>query len=555
MSTTRGLPALAIALAGLATAAAAATVIEAEQAAVRTEGGPLEGRVWNLWSNGRVGGYLQVARRGDYRVEVRAYGSPAAGKWPRMTLMVDGRSIEAVTVDRAEPADYGFTVSLPAGACELAVAFTNDLVQGDEDRNLYLDRITITAPAGLPDPAVVGRRALAGRLQKQEEEILRRCDARIEKNRKSDATVRVVDRSGRPVAGAAVKVEQIRHDFLFGCNIYRFDRFRSDAENAAYKKRFQGLFNAATVGFYWRSYEFERGKPQYAYTDKVVAWCAQRGIRCKGHPLLWGNRAGIPAWSDGQPKPEIQRRRVTDIMQRYRGKIDFWEVVNEPSHLARPRIDDPYRWAREADAKAYLIVNDYYVMADGHPPFFKLLSQAKATGVPFDGIGIQAHEPRTMRFPLDQVWRILDHYATLGKELHVTEFTPASSGQPIAGWHLTGTWDEAAQADYAVKFYRVCFAHPAMVAITWWDLCDNGSWLKGGGMLRADMTPKPVYTRLKDLIHTQWRTRANGRTDAQGNFSFRGFHGTYRIVTGGVEQEFHLEKQGPNRATVLVPGE
>ena len=43
---------------------------------------------------------------------------------------------------------------------------------------------------------------------------------------------------------------------------------------------------------------------------------------------------------------------------------------------------------------------------------------------------------------------------------------------------------KAAQADYAVKFYRVCFAHPSMRAITWWDLCDQGSWLPGGGMLR-----------------------------------------------------------------------
>ena len=127
--------------------------------------------------------------------------------------------------------------------------------------------------------------------------------------------------------------------------------------------------------------------------------------------------------------------------------------------------------------------------------------------MPFDGIGIQAHEPRTMRFPLDRVQEILDQYATLGKGLHITEFTPASSGQKITGSHRDGVWDEAAQADYAVKFYRVCFAHPAMRAITWWDLCDQGSWLPGGGMLRADMSPKPVYEQLQRLIHDEWKTR------------------------------------------------
>ncbi len=557
MKTALGLLTLTAALMAGVSPTPAATVIQAEQAAVRTTGGPVCGDFWNLWSNGRVGQHLRLAQKGAYRIEVRAYGSPAAGVWPRMALMVDGRTVRTLSVGSAEPAEYRFTVSLPAGVCEIAVGFLNDLVAGGEDRNLYLDRITVTPPPGVADPVPADRQELAARFEKLEREILRRCDEQIERNRKSDATLRVVDAAGSPVAGASIRVEQTRHDFLFGCNIYRFDRFRNRADNAAYKRRFEELLNAATVGFYWRSYEPQRGKPRYDYTDRVVAWCAQRGIRMKGHPLLWGNRAGIPAWSDGQPPPQIQRKRVEDIIRRYRGKIDFWEVVNEAAHIARPKIDQPYRWARSADPKAYLIVNDYYVMADGYPPLLKLLKEAKASGVPFDGIGIQAHEPRTMRFPLDRVWKILDEYAALGKQLHITEFTPTSSGTRITGSHLDGVWDEAAQADYAAKFYRVCFAHPAVVAVTWWDLCDNGSWLKGGGMLRADMTPKPVYNQLKRLIHTQWKTRTAGKTDQQGSFSFRGFHGTYRIVAEGrgnrVEKEFNLKKDGPRDLTITLP--
>jgi len=84
----------------------------------------------------------------------------------------------------------------------------------------------------------------------------------------------------------------------------------------------------------------------------------------KGHPLLWGDEAGIPPWSAGQPDPSIQQERVRAIMSRYHGKIGFYEVVNEPSHQPLPRIDEPYRWARAADPDAYLIVNDYHVLAD-----------------------------------------------------------------------------------------------------------------------------------------------------------------------------------------------
>ena len=365
---------------------------------------------------------------------------------------------------------------------------------------------------------------------KREDEIIAATKAAIEKNRKSDAVIRVVDSTGKAIPQSKVTVTQTGHEFLFGCNIYGFDQSGSESNNVAYQHRFAEMFNYATVGFYWRWYETQRGQPNYAYTDKVVAWCQQQGIRMKGHPLLWGDQAGIPPWSPGQPAPEIQHQRVSDIMNRYHGKISFWEVVNEPSHQPEPKIAEPYRWARQTDPSAYLIVNDYMVMADGAPDFHRLLAAAKAEDVPFNGIGIQAHEPRTMRFPLDHVQTVLDQYAALGKELHITEFTPASGGGKITGSHLSGVWDEAAQADYAVKFYRVCFAHPAVRAITWWDLSDQNSWLPGGGMLRKDMTPKPVYEQLHRLIHEEWQTCLSGVTDGAGRFAFRGFRGNYRVA-------------------------
>ena len=548
-------PILALALL-LAAGPARALTIEAEAAKTRTTG-KRERDGWNLFTNGWLGDAVRVAKTGTYQVVVRARGTPAQGGWPRMALVVDRQRRAQVAVDRPDFADYTFQAELTAGPHTIGVAFTNDLLTKTEDRNLYLDRITIRPPAGAPDPTLASAQELAVEAQKTEDAALEKARQGIEAHRKGDAVVRVVDADGKPVAGAKVTAELTRHDFLFGCNIYMFDRFKTPEENAAYKQRFRELLNAATTGFYWRGYEPERGKPQYAYTDKVVAWCREHGIRLKGHPLLWGHKAGRPTWAnDQQPPPDVQRQRVRDILQRYKGKIEFWEVVNEPSHIREPKIDAPYRWAREADPEAYLIVNDYYVMANGYPPFLKLLQAAMRNGVPFDGIGIQAHEPRTMRFPLEAVQRILDQYAALGKELHITEFTPASGGKPITGSHVGGKWDEAAQADYAVKFYTLCFAHPAVMAITWWDLCDHGSWLPGGGMLRRDLSPKPVYEQLERLIHETWRTGARGKTGADGRFAFRGFYGRYTASVDGegksVGEVIHLTKDGDAEFTVTI---
>jgi endo-1,4-beta-xylanase len=176
--------------------------------------------------------------------------------------------------------------------------------------------------------------------------------------------------------------------------------------------------------------------------------------------------------------------------------------------------------------------------------------------VPFDGIGIQAHEPTTMRFPLDRVQRILDRYATLGKKLYITEYEPTSAGNPITGSYVTGKWDEAAQADWAAEFYTVCFAHPAMAGITWWDLSDAGSWLEGGGLLRKDLSEKPVYTALQKLIREQWMTRTQGKTDRTGRYKFRGFQGDYtvKVTVGGksVEQIFTVHKGQDNMVECVV---
>ncbi|MCX5684877.1 MAG: endo-1,4-beta-xylanase, partial [Planctomycetota bacterium] len=438
---------IAIALMLVLTAPASALVIKAEEARIKTAGVTAGQGVWNLHSNGEVGEFIRAETAGPYEIVVRARGTPCKGVWPLMQAAVDGGEGPTVTVGSRDMAEYTLKVEIPAGAHQVAVAFLNDDMADGEDRNLFLERIEIRPPPDGKDVALVTREewSMAGELR--EERALERAAQGIEQFRKGPATVRVVGADGKPVSDAVVTAELVRHDFLFGCNIYMFDRFDLPEKNNIYKRRFADVFNYATVGFYWGGYETERGKPNYEYTDKVVAWAVEHGIRMKGHPLLWGDAAGIPKWSQGQPPPDVQKARVQEIMRRYAGKIGLWEVVNEPSHQLALKIDEPYRWAREADPKAVLIVNDYNVLANGCPQFFKLLQGAKAAGVPYDGIGIQAHEPRSMRFPLDDVQRILDRYATLGVPLHITEFTPTSSGQPITGSQRTGVWNEMAQAE------------------------------------------------------------------------------------------------------------
>ena len=232
-------------------------------------------------------------------------------------------------------------------------------------------------------------------------------------------------------------------------------------------------------------------------------------------------------------------------------------MVNEPSHLAEPKIDQPYRWARQADPRAYLIVNDYYVLADGGPGFFKLLTAAKRSGVPFDGIGIQAHEPRTMRFPLDRVQEILDQYATLGKELahhgvhaHVGRaedhrFAPRGRlGRGGPGRLRREVLPRLLCPSGHAGDYLVGLERPGLVAARRRNVA--GRHVAQAG-LRAAQAADP--RGMEDP--------ASGTTDADGRFAFRGFYGDYRVVLerpeGKMERKIHVRRDKRQELLITLP--
>ncbi len=516
----------------------------------------------NLTANGRVGEYLRIGQDGVYQVLIRAYGSPSEKEWPQMALSVDGVSpngvtLETVSVDAAQPKDYAFKVHLLKGIHLVGAAFLNDGWKWGEDRNLYLETIAVTPPDGAAEPTIATEAEWTQDAPARENATVQHAAEAIKKHRMARGAITVTDASGKPVSGANVSIEQTRHAFLFGANLCAFDSFHAKNLDDAYKQRFQDVFNYATLPFYWRLFEPAKGKPGYTLTDAMVKWSAEHGIVLKGHPLLYQHEAGVPPWSAAQPAEDAQKKHVTDIVAHYKERIAFWDVVNEPVNMPGIPLDLPHRWVRETDPAAKLVINEFGIFYEGYPKFFQFIEKTIKDKVPFDVVGIQAHAPDDWAFPLDSVQAILDRYAALGKDLHITEFFVCSNGKPVQGSPWRGTWDEAQQADYAEKFYRVCFGHPAVSAISWWDVTDVNAWKPGSGLLRSTLQPKPVYERLKKLIREEWWSKAEGQTNAGGNYEFTGFCGTYKVTvrlgSQSKEGELAISKDAPGTLTLALP--
>jgi GH35 family endo-1,4-beta-xylanase len=434
------------------------------------------------------------------------------------------------------------------------------------NRRAFLRSMGLTAAAVAARP--VWRAPAA---EASDQEILAQAQERIRLHRQGDGVVVVRGSDGQPVRGATVKLEQVRHEFLFGCNIFRFGRLPTPELESQYRQRFAALLNFATLGFYWPMYEPVQGQPQYAYTDQVLDWCAQQQIRCKGHPLVWD--FADPRWlpQDFEEIRRLSHARVRDIIKRFKGRIDIWDVVNEPTHLGRfktrlgqwaqslgavPYVAEHLRVARAANPEATLLVNDYRT----DPEFEAILDQLRQHGrLLFDAIGIQSHM-HDSPWPLRRVWAVCDRFAKFGVPLHFTETTVVSGPRrgPGRNWQPTNPEGEARQADYVPQFYTVLFGHPAVQAITWWDFSDHGAWQgAAAGLVRADMSPKPVYERLMELIKGQWWTRAEGRTDGQGRWPVRAYYGWHRVTAilpdgRSVTEQVRWQRNQPSRFELQV---
>jgi GH35 family endo-1,4-beta-xylanase len=393
--------------------------------------------------------------------------------------------------------------------------------------------------------------------------------ARIREHRMAELQVEVRDTAGRPVPEAGVHIEQQRHAFLFGCNIFELRPGDSAPLQKAYQEKFVALLNYATLPFYWGTFEPQRDQPQHERLEKMARWCQQRGIACKGHPLVW--HEVWPRWAPAEAGASLPllRARVFDIIPRYRETIRYWDVFNEAnsaSHFAQTGVgqwikrDGPATavavalgWARAANRQsgATLLYNDFKVNAENVDLLYGLRER---NALP-DAIGLQSHM-HAGPWPLPRAWDVMERFAIFGRPLHFTELTVVSGPEPrhapglkrIAGWDTTPA-GEAAQARYVAELYTILFSHPAMRAITWWDFSDYHAW-KGApaGLLRKDMSPKPVYDELYKLIRETWWTRATAKTGVGGATTVRVFRGLHTITA--TDAAGHTASQ-----TVEIPAE
>lgn len=383
---------------------------------------------------------------------------------------------------------------------------------------------------------------------------------RIEKLRKGDITISVTDGAGNPLNGAQVRIQMTRHAFPFGTavNADVLVNYRGAAADT-YRKKIEELFNAATLENHHKLAQWVNQSGRDT-AIRAVDWLHERGFLIRGHTLVWPgwryNPSNMRQRYENSPE-ELRtylRDHITDIMNATRGKITWWDVLNEPvtnrdfmNILGEAEMVEWFKHAHATDPAPQLFLNDFSILTNaglntGHQEeFFRIVEYLLDNGAPLQALGEQSHFGWLLTSP-DRVYEILDRMASYGLPIHITELD-------------INITDQQLQADYMRDYLTIVFSHPAVEGITMWGFWEGAHWAPDAALWDRDWNIRPVGQAWLDKVHGEWKTNLTLTTGDDGKLSARGFLGTYTIeVTHGeksLQKEARLDKNGLNLNFVL----
>jgi len=357
---------------------------------------------------------------------------------------------------------------------------------------------------------------------------------RIEKIRKADMVVMVVDAQGKPVAGASVRANMTRHAFPFGTAVSAGAVLGDQPNNERYRKELLRLFNCVVVenDLKWPNL-ISNG---YDRASKLIDWMEQHNMPVRGHNLIWPGEEFLPKVAIDRSKDPEEFRKLLNSQVSYtttffKGRLYEWDVLNEPftnrlveQKLGREAFVDFFKLAHAADPSSKLYINDFAILETGDQlstphmeHYFETIKFLIDQGAPVHGIGIQGHFASNISTP-DTMLKILDRFGSFGLPIKITEFD-------------MNTTDRELQADFMRDFMTVCFSHPSVEGVLQWGFWSRAHWMPDAGLFDEEWNLLPHGKVYEELITKTWRTDQTLSTDASGVIKLRGFKGDYELTT------------------------
>lgn len=356
---------------------------------------------------------------------------------------------------------------------------------------------------------------------------------RIDRLRRADLRVSVVDAAGLPVPAARVHVVLARHAFAIGTCV-RADRILGTTpDDDRYRDTLARHFTKAVFenDLKWEPWD-QGGERHQDRVRETIRWLRDHEFSVRGHVIVWPSWRASPPWLRAHvERPEQLRaeidRRVDSQTKALAGLLDEWDVVNENyAHtdftdlLGRSAMEDWFRIAARNSPGTRLFYNDY-VMFQGEGPgspsdtLLGILRDLKASGALLGGIGEQAHFGGNPPGPA-VVLAKLDRFAALGLPIQITEFD-------------IDTADADLQLAWTRDFLLTVFSHPAVTGVVSWGFWEGQHWKPRAAFWDREWTLRPHGKAFFDFFEREWTTAETIETNAAGRGTVRAFRGRLRV--------------------------
>ncbi|MGD8780635.1 MAG: endo-1,4-beta-xylanase [Ignavibacteria bacterium] len=393
-------------------------------------------------------------------------------------------------------------------------------------------------------PAQVSSNVLSEQEKSALEVTPEAIDKRISEIRMGDIIVKT-----KP--SAEVKIEQVRHEFLFGAAIpnhlaENYEEPMSPEDREMFIKTLSENFNYAVHenALKWYDCEKESNVVDYSVADRIWEICDSLNIPMRGHCIYWAKDEFLMSWLAKLNNDDLRSaviRRGTSVTEHFKGRINEFDLNNEMihgdffrRHLGYGVLNEMAFIVKAANPDAKLYVNDYGVLDLGYNagPYIIQIKNLLANGVPIDGIGCQAHLSMrtTMTNSAEKVQRTLNRLAQFDLPIKITEC-------------LFVYENEQVQVNELNKLFPIYFAHPNVEAILMWGFWEKVHWQPHSAMWRTDWTPRPQALAYRDLVFRKWWTNITDKADKKGKLKAHAFYGDYKITSNGVTKKVTLSKK------------
>ncbi len=265
-----------------------------------------------------------------------------------------------------------------------------------------------------------------------------------------------------------------------------------------------------------------RGVYTFEEADAIIAIAESKGMIVHGHTIAFSE--AMPRWMQELPSGTDAERQasatalldyVRMVVTHFAGKLDSWDVVNEPFDVDQGTSFQQNIWYRvfgpgypavvsqavyKADPNVKQFINENGADVPGHrqDALLKLALDTNARGGHIYGVGLQAHiyDFTTDAIPPGKLSKTLATFEAAGLRVRISE-NDVNDG-PGTG----------AQAEQYATVLATCLRSRACVSYTTWGVDDrydwwidhDGSLQQGHDYLFNDGQPTPAYDAMRRAL-------------------------------------------------------